>query len=342
MAVEQAKITFYKVNQAGFYRWGENENPEFGGAAGILAELQGWSRGKQLAMTKTYEPADGSDLLPVYLMDITTDQNGCLVTMWNQTPATEGKVASAMGNSAVGNTEVVMNDIPEGGIPGFATYFWFMPDAGVFASIRFQHLITGQKPMQEFIESYLGQYSGNVVLTEPDPGVDVELLGYRQSSAHPVRTDVYPRFRTQLMRRAGEYDLLLEQAHRIRKIHRKTTLRLNRPEELAFWQKAYQIATLRRPQNLPDIIKFKYEVKAEMNRDQVQEIINSWLADHDREWDDYGFLLSGEQSPHWLSHSIARDEFPLDVDRNNLEIVNPESLLRAITGGLDEILALIR
>ncbi|MFO7127347.1 hypothetical protein P3E14_32305, partial [Pseudomonas aeruginosa] len=69
--------------------------------------------------------------------------------------------------SQVGNTEVVLKEIPEGGIPGFATYFWFLPERNVFASIKFQHLITGQKPMQEYMESYLTLYSSHAVLTEP-------------------------------------------------------------------------------------------------------------------------------------------------------------------------------
>ncbi|EPO6703957.1 hypothetical protein ACUDWF_003147, partial [Pseudomonas aeruginosa] len=137
MAIEKAKITFYRIDQAGFYQRGQDD-PTFGSAAEMLAELHRWSQGKQLAETKTYEPAQDSDLLPVYLMGIEPAADSHLVTMWNQTPSVEGNFAAAMGNSQVGNTEVVLKEIPEGGIPGFATYFWFLPELGVFASIKFQ------------------------------------------------------------------------------------------------------------------------------------------------------------------------------------------------------------
>ncbi|MGC3292800.1 hypothetical protein ACPTFP_30630, partial [Pseudomonas aeruginosa] len=59
-----------------------------------------------------------------------------------------------------------------------------------------------------------------------------------------------------------------------------------------------------------------------MDREQVEQIIVSWIDAQDREWDDYGFQLKGEASPHWRSHSIARDEIQQDVKRDNLEVVN--------------------
>ncbi|WP_069861427.1 hypothetical protein [Pseudomonas citronellolis] len=340
MAIEKAKITFYRIDQAGFYQRGQDE-PAFGNTAEMLAELHRWSQGKQLAETKTYEPAQDSDLLPVYLMGIEPAADSHLVTMWNQTPSVEGNFAAAMGNSQVGNTEVVLKEIPEGGIPGFATYFWFLPELGVFASIKFQHLITGQKPMQEYMESYLGLYSSHVVLTDPEDGVDIELVGYRQRPGAPVQ-DLSPRFRTSLLKKPGDHELLIEQADQIRKVHRKTTLHLDREPDLDFWQRALQVAHLRQAEVLPDDVRIKYELKVQLDGEQVGEIIDSWLAGHDREWDDYGFQMRGEQSPRWLSHSIARDEFDLDVTRDNLEVVNARSLLEALRGRRQAILEILR
>lgn len=341
MAIEKAKITFYRIDQAGFYQRGR-DIPAFGGADEMLADLWMWSQRKQLAETKTYEPAEDSDLLPVYLMGIEISRdNSWLVTMWNQTPSVEGNFAAAMGNSQVGNTEVVMKEIPEGGIPGFATYFWFLPERGVFASIKFQHLITGQKPMQEYMESYLALYSPHVVLTDPDDDVDIELAGYRQQPGAPVQ-DLSPRFRTSLLKKPGDHELLIEQADQIRKVHRKTTLHLDREPDLALWQRALQVARLRQAEVPPDDVRIKYELKVQLGGEEVSEIIDSWIEDHDREWDDYGFQLRGEQTPRWLSHSIARDEFDLDVTRDNLEVVNARSLLEALGGRRQAILEILQ
>lgn len=342
MPVEKAKITFYRASQCGYYPRGELDEAAFGNMQGMLADLANWCNGKQLATTKTYEAAEGADFLPVYLMDITPGATSWVVTMWNQTPATEGKVAAAIGTSNVGAPEVVMNDVPKDGIPGFATYFWFIPQQNVFASIRFQHLITGQKPMQLYMESFLQSFSKHVAWTDPEDGADIEIAGYIRQPGVPPQ-DLNPRFRTQLFKKPGAHELLLNNAATIRKVLRKTTLELNRPEQLARWQQFLQWTTLREPQHRPDQVKVQYELPAEVSRDDVEAMIADWNAGHDRQWDDYGFKLKGAaQHIHWLSHSLARSEFDLDVERNSLEVVNPGSLLKALTDHQAEILRLIR
>lgn len=340
MPVEKAKITFYEVEQCGYFHRGEPA-AAFGGVQGMLSDLAEWSSGKQLAATKVYEPADGSDLMPAYLMDITEGDGGWLVTIWNQTPATEGKVAAAVGTSSVGAATVLMNDIPPGGIPGFATYFWFIPSKGVFASIRFQHLVTGQKPMQHYMESFLESASKHVVWTDPADGVDIQLAGYRENPAAPVQ-DLSPRFRTRLFRKSGLHEMLVRNVDRVRKVLRKTTLKLERGEQLDRWQRVMAWTHIRVPQNRPDMVKLQYELAANLGKEDIEAMIASWSAGHDREWDDYGFKLKGESSKvHWLSYSIARKEFDLNVKRNSLEVVNPQSLLKALHGSRAEILKLL-
>ena len=62
---------------------------------------------------------------------------------------------------------------------------------------------------------------------------------------------------------------------------------------------------------------------------------------HDSKWDDIGFTLKGEQVPRWLSNSLARDQFDLDVKRIDEEIVDATSLLEKLTEKRDLILALL-
>lgn len=340
MPIEKAKVTFYRVPQCGFYLRGE-DNPSFGTLQSMLTDLQAWSRGKQLAATKTFEVADGADFLPVYLMDITSDVDSFVITIWNQTPATEGKVAAAIGTSNVGDAEVVMNDVPVGGIPGFATYFWFVPGANVFASVRFQHLVTGQKPMQLYMESFQEAFSRHVAWTDPQPGVDIEVAGYVANPGDVVQ-DLSPRFRTQLLRKPGLHDFILNNADKVRKVLRKTTLKLDRPEQLSSWQQFLGWTHMREPQIRPDQVKVQYELPAAVSRPDVEAMIGDWNAGHEREWDDYGFKMQGSaQTPYWLSHSLARKEFDLDVRRNSLEVVNSDSLLLALNQNRAELMQLI-
>lgn len=340
MPIEKAKVTFYRVPQCGFYARGE-ENPSFGSLQSMLTDLQSWSRGKQLAATKTFEVADGADFLPVYLMDINSDADSCVITIWNQTPSTEGQVAAAIGTSNVGDAKVVMNNVPAGGIPGFATYFWFVPGKNVFASVRFQHLVTGQKPMQLYMESFQEAFSKHVAWTDPQPGVDIEVAGYMEKPGDVVQ-DLNPRFRSQLLRKPGMHDYIIQNAGNIRKVLRKTTLKLDRPEDLSNWQQFLDWTHIRAPQIRPDQVKVQYELPADLSRQDVEAMIDDWNAGHEREWDDYGFKMKGSsQTPFWLSHSLARKEFELDVKRNSLEVVNSDSLITALNQNRAELMQLI-
>lgn len=338
--VETAKITFYKISQCGYYPFGEPNNKTFGDIKSTLIDVRKWSAGKELAATKTYESSDGADFMPVYLMDIQQGIGSWVVTMWNQTPSTDGQVASAIGTSSVGSAEVVMNAVPEGGIPGFATYFWFIPSHNVFASIRFQHLVTGQKPLQNYLESFLEKFSQHVVYKNPADGVDIEIAGYRQDANSNIEK-VYPRFRTTLFRKPGAHDFLIKNADSIRKVLRKTALKLNRPVDLDSWQRFLKWSHLSEPQNRPDQVKIQYELPVQPSKKDVESVIAAWNNAHEREWDDYGFKLKGEPRVHWLSHSLARKEFELNITRNSLEVVNTGSLLTALTKNKAEILKLI-
>lgn len=328
MPQDQAKITFYKITECGFYGRGEAD-PEFGSIQDLLSNLEEWSAGKQLVETKTYEPSGTAEQMPCYLLNIQNLNGNWLVTIWNETPSTDGQTASAVGTSNVGNAEIVMNELPEGGIPGFATYFWFIPELYVFASVRFQHLITGQKPMQLYMESYLEEFSPYVVLTEPDDDTDIEIVGYKENDDDESQA-LYPRFRTCLFKKPGNRQHLFDNAQLIRKIICKSSLKLSRPEDLDDWQRFLANIRLRTAVPNDESVKIRYEVGASLSRDDLVELINDWDQQHERQWDDYGFKIRGDKTIHWLSHSIARDEFQVEIRRDNAEVVNAHSLLREL------------
>ncbi len=83
----------------------------------------------------------------------------------------------------------------------------------------------------------------------------------------------------------------------------------------------------------PESVRLEYELPARFEPEEMQALQDRWDIDstnmEDR--DDVGFVLQGEQTPFWLSKSVARGTYELDVDRDSLEIVNPASLLRQLT-----------
>lgn len=340
MAGEKAKIAFYQIDSCGYYAWREQE-PAFGELEDILNQLQHWGAGKQLAETKTYEVEEGATELPTYLFDLSGGADDWLLTTWNETESSSGQTASVLGTSSVGNPQVTMRDIPEGGIPGFATYFWIIPSLSLLATVRFQHRLAGKKSMQQYIESYLATCSDHVVYTAPDQDTDVQIAGYQATHGAPAR-HLTPRFATSACRIPSKIDTIRRRIGEIRKVIKKTTLDLNRPEELSQWQALMRTMKISEQGPRPDEVKVRYEVNTPTTEQDLDRMIEQWQQDHSsRRWDDYGFVFRKQSEPIWLSDSIAKGEFELDIARDNIEVVNAESLLRELRRRRDAICSLL-
>ena len=137
------------------------------------------------------------------------------------------------------------------------------------------------------------------------------------------------RFKSELYTKSGEYALLLRDVGLIRKVVRKTELELNRRAQISLWQSLLRGVGLVEPAARPDEVRVQYSMEATLTETELRELIAGWTEDDSRtEWDDIGFVMSGDASKvHWLNRSIARDDFELDVSRDNAEMVNPQSLL---------------
>lgn len=339
MPKESASVTMYEISKCGYFS-GRNKAPDFGNLPEILKDMKSWSATKNLEDTITYEPTD--DLFPTYLYNIKEFKGTWLLTIWNRTPSTQGNVASVMGNSVVGNAKVVMNKIQKGSIPGFATYFWVIPSKGVFANIRFQHAFSGQPAFQQYMQSYLESCSSYVALDPNPANADIEILGYREDVQNDPE-DYAPRFQTNLFRKPGPHLYLASNADKIQRIIKKTKLALNDAGDLSNWQTFLRWSYIN-PANKhkpADFINMSYTVGVNVNRADVLQIIKEWSENDERQWDDFGFKLKGDPKTHWLSHAIARNDFELDVTRENDEVVDSDSLMQALYKARAKIIGLL-
>ncbi|MNT48478.1 hypothetical protein D3C72_1852600 [compost metagenome] len=86
-------------------------------------------------------------------------------------------------------------------------------------------------------------------------------------------------------------------------------------------------------------IQYELEVDG-LQPEEVQEIIAQWEQE-DIEDSDYGFMLRGDTSTHWLGREFVRETLILDVARHNAEIVNPHHLLRELARHRAHLLGLL-
>jgi len=341
--IEKVKIQFYRISKCGYYRFGQDK-PEFGDTSEIFDELSSWVRSdnKSLSETCTYELEDGEDAYRTFCFDLVKNrQTGdFVITTWNETPTNEGRVVTVDGTQTVGNADVSFTDLPDGAIPGYATYFWFIPEHNVFASVRFHHsLLIGKKNFDRYMKEFTAKFTSFVVTEETDESVDI--LGYTDNNDdfHHLTAD----FKSYLYRKPGQVEYIKKNIENISKVIRKNELNPQIELHRTLWQKILETIRVSPEDNdLTHEIKVKYEIPFTPNEDDIESIIIEWEENHESKWDDIGFKFESDPQIKWLSHSIAKDEFELDVTRDNDEIVEAQSLLNAITESRNIYLRLIR
>lgn len=337
MTIESTNISFYRITQCGYFARGADA-PLFGSVQEVLEDLQQWSAGKKLVETKISEVEQADTNGNTYLLDIQTKGGTWMIATWNETASTNGRVASVQGESNVGDATIHMNDIVEGSIPGYSTYFWVIPSRNIFASIRFHHPYTAQRPFRSYIEKFMECYSRHVVVGEPTEDSDYPIIGYSNTAEDEPR-HLYPRFRTEWMKKPGQKQFFLDNADRITKIIRKETLDLSQAEPLAVWQKLLRQARLSNPQQVPIKPRISFDVPFQPTAQDIEKMFEAWEEESESKWDDFGVKIAGHSDTHWVSHTLARQEFDLDVVRDNDEVVNTISLLDALLQNRAQILA---
>lgn len=333
---ESVKFEFYRIHNCGYYKY-NNPKPKYGSIEEILSDIQKWGQPKSIIKTKLYEPVN--DRLPVYLFKSIPSKTSkdWLLVMWNEVPSTNSKVASIVGSSTVANPTVVLNSVKSGSIPGFPTYFWFIPEKNMFASIKFRNRTnTGQGAMRAYIEAALERIS-SFVHKDPNSG---EILGYAPPNAQPEK--LYPKFRTFRAQKSAEMDKIINNAPRIGKVYFKDTLKLTQTIDKQWWQTGLRKIGLgdsyenKRTQD----VKMKYEfIPKLLTKKDVKSMIKEWKNLKQNGWNDYGFSMIGDSnSILWLSKSLIKADADLDVIWQNSEIVEPYSLLEQLNLHRDTIL----
>lgn len=340
--IEEVKVQFYRISKCGYFHYG-NDLPAFGAIGDILNQLSAWvsADGKSLSETCTYELEDGDDSYRTFCFDIKkNNQTGDFVLVtWNETPTNEGRVVTVNGQQPVGNAQVNFTDLPEGSIPGYATYFWFVPEKNVFAAIRFHHtLLIGKSNLERFLREYCAKFTSYVVYEESDDCP--EMIGYTDNNENiqHLRAD----FKAFLYRKPGQIDALRNSVNSVTKIIRKNRLSPQVALHRSVWQRMLEgLRVSEAERTLNADVKIKYEIPFHPTIEQFNGMVDEWEENHESKWDDIGFKLSGDDEIKWLSHSVAKSDYDLDVDRDNDEIVDAQSLLNALTEKRNVILSLV-
>lgn len=334
-----AKIAFYDVIRCGYYPHRDMRG-FFSNLHDTLTGLHQWVTrpGVSLSNTATYEPSEDSDDLGVYCYDMAHDLNSddCLLTTWNATPNSNGQAMAVNGAMPVGKAEVAESDFNDGYIPGFETYFWFIPEREVFATIRFDRTNNAQQNMRRYLYGYLINFSPYVYTYDKD-GEEHTYYGQSADEDRKFR----PLFMTERRRLPGKLDFIRAKRSDIVKSVQKTVLHpFAQATDNALWQAMLGKMGVKRPAVEEQEISIRNEVCMTPTEEELANIIQQWREDEaNNGTGDIGFCLRGNtQEIHWLSSSMAKAEWPVIVERDEHNIVEANSLLHALASNRGEIL----
>lgn len=323
---EEIHLAYFKVKRSGYYRFGE-ETRSFFQPAEMLNEIQTWAQGKDLGLTRLYNPPAGSDVLPVYLLGLEKSGDDWVIAMWNETPHHKAGVPSIMLNSQVGQAVVHMNGVVKNSRPGFATYFWWSTDKDVLASIRFRHNVTGQVALRDYMRHYLDHESSHVIAGHgpATQGGSIPIVGYTNLPDNlPLK--VYPRFETEAYRRpGGDREHVKANVSRITKVIRKGSLEVTAVQDRVMFENVVRF--LRRQTVGAAALTNTRDVRVELaytpDATELDQMIAAQDQAPERAWDDLGFTLKGEPNKiYWVGRSTVRDEIMIPILRTNDELVD--------------------
>ncbi len=336
--MEKIKLKFYQIERCGYFKYADDEQ-HLTNVSDTLDDLKDWISNKTLSETKTTNILTAAtERLPVYCVGVEKSINGTyLLVTWNEIASTNGSVASINKDEpiATASSHVEQTELPDGNIPGFATYFWFIPEESILATIKFGHIENGHIGMNYLIKGFLTRYSkytvGRIIPIEErenESTEEYEILGYGNSTEPD--NQLHPYFTSKLKKLAGKIDFIKRQRSDITKMIRKTTLSTTIANELSLFEKLMYKVGMSNAPALNEEVELKYEIKTQPSSQELEDIITSWQEDHEEVWDDVGFMIKGEANPLWLSAEVPSKEIEIDTVRNNDEFVNFAELLKEL------------
>jgi hypothetical protein len=341
---EQARITFYTVNNCGYYRRRQTA-PQFGALSDTLTHLLRWvdPGRKPLEETSTYTPNENSEgALRTFCVGMHRNAQGeFLLITWNELSNHDGAVASIDVSEPVGTAVPTMREFDRNLVPGFPAYFWFIPDRNLVVNVRFDtERLSGTRGMNLYMQGFLNHFSPHVVLGESTEDAEHNVIGYAPD-ARSETVPVNPRFHCVQRHRPQHIQSLRGRRLHIRKIIRKAVLApttaVERRGLAAFFQ---MLGVVDIPDALPTI-RSKAELDFTPSAPQFDQMVANWNDHPEDDWQDIGFKFHGENKIEWLSAGAARFSYELDVDRGEQGFVAARELLTALSARRTHILALI-
>lgn len=332
----EVKVKFFDIKKCGYYLRGSNQT-EFSGLNDVLHKLRSWaSDGREFVNTSTYESDPDNDLMNTYFSNWhRNDVNGdSILILWNEVPNDSGVIYGMSPMGRPGNTAMMttgFGDTPA--IPGFPSYFWFVPERNVFAAIRFNHSVQGKSNLDNYLNGFMANKSSYRVINE-----EGTIIGYSRSGQKSKKSSrIYSKFYA-LGRKQEELEAeLLTNLHKITRIIKRESLQYTVEDDRRTLERVFS-GLLGNTPTFNQTRTITHELQFEPTEQQLRQIINNYaelnLASSIR---NAGFIYNDGKRIMLNGTSVAFSA-ELNVQREENQIISPQSLLAAITSSRQDLL----
>lgn len=336
----EARIKFYDIKKCGYYLRAA-QKPLFGGINDTLPKLDAWARspGRTLVNTTTYEPDPDKDILNTYFCDWFRPNGGSdsVLVLWNEVQNDKGVIYGMSPDATPGERAMRATDFgDEPAIPGSPSYFWFIPDLGVFATVIFDHSMSGKRNLDFFIKGYMANKSPYRVF---DPNDRNKVIGYsRNGSADSNSASTLSHFVATGRKQDELEQELLQNRHKIRRMIKRETLQYTSQDGRNWIERIFSGLTDNTPEFDNSVRTISHELQFEPTVPQIRQIVNSYSERGPQSSiKNIGFVYN-DQTRVMLSGKSVTAKTELNVTRRANQIVRPQSLLRALAARRDALL----
>ncbi|NKN31913.1 hypothetical protein [Marichromatium bheemlicum] len=303
----------------------------------ILHKLNLWSRdGREFVNTTTYEADPDNDLKNTYFCNWHKNElNGdSILILWNESSNDNGVIYGMNPTDRPGNTDMLTTGFGNTpAIPGFPSYFWFIPEKDVFASIRFSHSIQGKKNLDCFLNGFLANKSPFRVLDG-----DGTVIGY---SANGQPTDQSSRIHSKfhaLGRKQEELEAeLFQNLNKITRIIKIETLQYTIEDDRKLLERVFSGLLTNNP-TFNQARTITHELQFKPTEQQLRQIIRNYAEQNTASTiRNAGFIYNNGKRIMLKGASVAFSA-EINTNREDNEIITPQSLLTAITSQRQDLL----
>lgn len=325
-SMQEAKIKFFDIKQCGYYRHGKG-TPEYGDVSDTLEKLAAWAKdGRELINTITYEPKPEDDIFNTYFCDHHRTFNGdTVLTLWNEAANDEGAIYGMKPKDKPGSRAMMKTGFEDKeAIPGFPSYFWFIPQIGKFASIKFNHSAQGKRNLDHYLNGFLANMSPYRVIDE-----DGDIIGYSADGKKlDVEHAIYPRFNSINTKNDQIESELLANSSKITRMIKKETLDFTIPDTRKRFEKLFSGLLENAPKDkIERDITHNFQFKP--TNAQLKEIIKNFNSDEKNHLlKDVGFVVRGKHI--MLSGMSVAFPMDLDIQRTEDQMITPDKLLASL------------